>query len=361
MMAKSQNKKIERRRRKEKNKAVKERQRKVSLQKRRDEAALVRRWPTFEIRFLDEKNKKVGEAISAAWHLAAENQHLLGDKADDLATASRNGFYKTEFGPYNWGGWLSELLYHQLKTLLPDHTLRRHDVQVQATQLSRGHVRIETKSLKSVAPFVACSPKCPQIQIDGKSYVAAFNLRDDDHFIRRLEERTVVDPGHDRGKGQVFGCLYHWQYFDPVQLANGQWAARLWNWCDPKIPLAEIWSQLIPLPFEISDRLGVKFYETDEGRVYYLVGYCPINTRLFDKGYAILNTLLLPGMDNTPEYSQLARGKSSVERAELARLAGRNTMRYLTESKNFEFIKELHSVAPQVKAIKDIVFDYRTK
>jgi hypothetical protein len=242
--------------------------------------------------------------------------------------------------------------------LIPEHKLRWHDIQVVPLKVSRSEVRLDIWSLKWVRPFVACSPKEYLVDLNGERYKVAFNLRDDDHFIRRLEERTIVSPSNYNAKGQLFAFLYRWQWFDPIELPNGQWAARLWNWCDPKIPMAELWAELLGPTANIKSYAGIQFYECEHGRAHYLVGYCPIRESELSSGYAILSTLLLPGMDNTPEAACLKNGMSTVERCTFEKKASEQTMYNLCVGKDFSVVREYHAVVPQVRYIPEAVFDY---
>jgi len=96
------------------------------------------------------------------------------------------------------------------------------------------------------------------------------------------------------------------------------------------------------------------------GIAHYLVGYCPIREKELDSGYAILNTLLLPGMDHTPEASLLRTGMPTVDRCKFDKRAGEQTIRNLSIKRDFSAIREYHAVIPQVRYIPDAVFGYGT-
>ncbi len=227
--------------------------------------------------------------------------------------------------------------------------LRRIDVQVMAPPDTRSHVKIEIRVLESVKGFVACSPSKPKVMLSNGEFIVAFNLKDDDHFIRRLEERTVVFPDHYFSKGQVFACLYRWKRFDTITLPSGQSAIRLWNWCDPKIPIGSLWKELLGAKTKIVDMMGIEFFESDLGTAYYLVGYCPIDESKLSSGYAILNTLLLPGMENTPEAQAMQNGLNTIARVEFQRRAEQQTMANLNVRKDFSVVREYHRHVPQVR------------
>lgn len=102
----------------------------------------------------------------------------------------------------------------------------------------------------------------------------------------------------------------------------------------------------------------VQWLQTDNGIAHYLVGYAPIDERELSNGTAVLKTLLLPGMENTPEEWTLFRGRSSIDRDKIGKLIGNATLRSLSESEDLSILFQLHSICPQVKLIPDIVFLY---
>lgn len=314
--------------------------------------------PTFSIGEINPAPEQVLGAIRDAWKRISQAPELCGDKLEDLTTARKYGFYRSKYGPLNWGAWLGTCLFRELVVEVPPVVLRRIDVQVIATPDPRSHVTIEIRVLESVKGFIVCSPFKPKVTLPHGDFVVAFSLRDDDHFIRRLEERTVVHPEHYLSKGQVFACLYRWKLFDPVVLPSGQAALRLWNWCDPKTPVGSLWREFLGPEIRVGDMLGVQYFESDSGTAYYLVGYCPINEKKFSTGYAVLNTLLLPGMENTPEARAMMKGLDTRERIKFAKQAEQQTMQNLNLQKDFSVVREYQKHVPQVRYFSEPVFDY---
>ncbi|MDV6034665.1 MAG: hypothetical protein F9B45_32155 [Phycisphaera sp. RhM] len=220
-------------------KRVERRAKAEGIRRRRDA------FPRYKIINIDETPPRLIEAIHDAMQEIPLAPEFTEEKLKDLNVAKHRGFYQTDYGPQNWERWLGELIYRELHARVKPALLRRCDVLCVATSERAAPIQLEVRHLESVKGFVACSPMRPTIDLPSGSYTVAFNLRDDDHFIRRLEERTVVNPAVDACKGHVFLSLYRWQYFDPVQLPDGQYAARFWNWCDPQTPLAEVWHDLL--------------------------------------------------------------------------------------------------------------------
>ncbi|MEX1027057.1 MAG: hypothetical protein WD049_03480, partial [Candidatus Paceibacterota bacterium] len=120
----------------------------------------------------------------------------------------------------------------------------------------------------------------------------------------------------------------------------------------------KLWHELLGQDVRVNDTGGASFFESNEGRAHYLVGYCPINERAFSKGHAILNTLLLPGMDNTPEAAAMLAGLETHERVAYQKQAERQSMRDLNTSKDFTVIRQYHQHVSQVRMIEQDVFDY---
>lgn len=324
-----------------------------------DRKVRTRMFPTHEIVEIDEAPIEVRDAVNEAIARVPLANELSGAKLEDLHLARTVGFFGSEYGPLNWSRWLGELLHRELRQMLPISSFRRCDVDVVATASPTSHIRIEIRCLKRLKDFCVCAPSGPTIELPAGPFRVAYSLRNNDHFITRIEERTAVAPESYYGKAMVFACLYRWQYFDPTLLPNGQQAARLWNWCDPTIPCGALWKALLPPSFPIvTDIAGCKYFESDEGRAHYLVGYCPLREESSGKGYVTLNTLLLPGMDNTPEAAFLKRGLSTEDRCKFEKTAARQTARELNNTMDFSVIHRYHEVVPQVKLIKESVFDY---
>lgn len=360
VMSKSEQKRVERKQKKKR--AHDQRKHEWELRRRTStsQAKVESIWPTFEVICIDQVSDRVIEAVNSAWKRAALSKELQGEMLVDLQKANKFGFLQSRYRPIGWSMIFGRLIYSELQKILEPVILRRIDVEVHAPVQNFNPVLLKVRELDFVEPFVACSPKQPKIRIGDEEFVVAFNLRDDDHFVRRLEERTVVDSSAYICKGQVFACLYNWQHFEVFELPNGQLATRLWNWCDPRTPLGPLWKELLGDEVELTDYGPLQFFDSKLGRAYYLVGYCPISEKYFSRGFAVLNTLLIPGMGNTPEASVIQRGMSTTERYAFDKQAARQSMRELSIQKEFSFVRQCHRHVPQVKIISEDVFSYGT-
>lgn len=136
--------------------------------------------------------------------------------------------------------------------------------------------------------------------------------------------------------------------------------ARIWNWCDPSTFLGPLHAELLGSSATPRQIGGWPYIESGGTLCYYLVGYCPI--QLSDKfpGYAVFNSLWLPGMQHTPEYDSIVseRRLDSVDRGKLDKRVSATMMKRLEKSRDFEAIRMLHQYAPQVKPIQAKVFGY---
>lgn len=333
---------------------AKNRERKLERAKRKELEAIL---PTYEIKLHDVADPRIVDAVHAAWKRIIDAPELTGKKFDDLKKAKTLGFGKSEYGSFLWGVWLGNFLLRELAKDFEPATLRRIDVDVVPTSRNQSHVLLDIRSLERVKGFVACSPKKPTIKLPGGEFVVAYNLGKDDHFISRFEERAVVDPNDYDDKGKIFSNLYRRTYFDPIQLPDKQWAARLWDFCNVLQPIGELWKELLGDSVRVTTTFQrTQFFDGKEGRAYYLMGYCPINEDRLSSGYAIFNTFLHPGMDNTPEAAVLMRGLNTNEKCEFQKRVEQQTMRNLNQGKDFTTIRAYHQQVPQVRLLNNDVF-----
>jgi hypothetical protein len=182
------------------------------------------------------------------------------------------------------------------------------------------------------------------------------------HALEQIEERAVIDSKRYVEKGFFFAIPYSYRRFELVKLPSGQDAIQIWNWCDPNMFLGKLF-------FELIGPGNAKMHRTSDGRIlfirdqeafFYLVGYCPLDVHDKDANYVVCKTLLLPGMDNTPEHLAFLRSKKrdTIERAEFGKRVGKSTFKHLFQSKDFNVFRELHGYVPQVKPIPGEVFHY---
>ena len=316
------------------------------------------RLPDMKIVQIDPIEDSIQEKIQLAYDKVRDISGLPAEFEQALKRARYDGLFRTTITPFNLAINIQSMLYKQLLDLLPQTTLRHLGFQVVPLERVPSAIEIQVRSLEHVSPFRYRSPLRPTIKVDDRDLSVVYNLKDDDHFTRRLEERTVYDPSNPLCKDQLFGFLYYCCHFDLVGLPSGQLAARLWNWCDPDIPLSGFWGEVLGDSCDVVGMQRMRFYCSDEGTAHYLVGYCPIDERSLENGMAVLKTLLLPGMDNTPEFHAMVKGCEPEETIAFQRSVLSMTMKNLTDTKDFSLLRELHRHVPQVQMIREPVFRY---
>lgn len=314
--------------------------------------------PRAEVTFIPEgkPNKELFEIVKAAWSALYAEQCLDETYLKYLKISRRRGFedHKSRFA---LALYLGQKLYDELANRINQTELRAFDAEVLPRNKPEAYIEIRVRELQRVTSTVMCSPLMPRLSLDGIQRVVAFNFNKDDHFIRRIEERTVLSPDDYASKGQAFNCLWGWQYFEVVKLRNGQSAVRLWNICDASIRLSKLWEELLPKDIKIQKFGTTRFYCANGAFAYYLVGYCPITEKSFGaEKYAVLNTLLLPGMRNTPEEEKLVKGKSKSEVTAMEDWIGQQTLAEISRSDDYTLTKMCHEIEPQVKMISSRVF-----
>lgn len=178
--------------------------------------------------------------------------------------------------------------------------------------------------------------------------------------MQRIGERTVLDPDDYACRGQTFAIPNRCKFFEVIKLPNDEAAAKIWNWCDPSAFLGNFHAELLGPAATARQKAGWPYFEIGGELCYYLVGYCPI--RFFDDlpGFAVLDSLWIPGMDNTPEFAAFVRDKKpdTVSRMNFSKRVSRTKYADLYEHRDFDLIREIHAYVPQVKVITEHVFDY---
>ncbi len=199
-------------------------------------------------------------------------------------------------------------------------------------------VRMQTLCAAQTAGGTAYfSPYRPTLDIDGRRWVVAFS----DHAVRQLCERMDPDWRTYTSLAYTFKAIYDKTYFELWQPPHKQPGIVIYEHCAPGFAAYSLASKIAgPL---------------DPQRDYcYRVGYCPA---VLDSGFIKAKTLLLPGMDGTPEYQLCLRSLATtvMGRKELRLKAGISPIRCLQETGECELLKMFHDKGiPQV-----VTFDHR--
>lgn len=228
---------------------------------------------------------------------------------------------------------LGETLYNHFPPGTIDRFVPYNDVGV---EFSGKKVRLKIRSLRkhSTPGGVAYySPRQPLVNLPDTDLVAAFSR----HAVERVCERTVADWKSFSGSGDAFGLLHDCIGYK-VWKHGVQWGFKLYESCNP--------------PFYSYDyAVQVLGHERFPPRkTHYLVGYLPAvqADQLF-----VAKTLLIPGMDGTPEHSWYRNQvnndpeKMSAFRTAVSQL----TRASLCASNDFSLIKQFHDAG--IKQIEE--------
>jgi len=251
---------------------------------------------------------------------------------------------------------LGSFVYSRLEKSFQTIYRLAHDVEFDVDVRNPRKITVQFRSLEQVCSRIFCSPRQHKLDLDGEQFIAAFR----NHTIERIGERTVMNPDQYACRGQAFAIPYRCQYFDGIKLPNGQPAAKIWNWCDPTTFLGKLHAELLGPKATARQHNGWPYFEMNGELCYYLVGYCPIKRREDLPNYAVLESLWIPGMDKTPEFVQYTRQHrlDTVARMNLSKRVAKMTYARLFEHRDFDLIREFHKITPQVRTIKEEVYDY---
>lgn len=220
---------------------------------------------------------------------------------------------------------------------------------------NHGTITVRVHALNEIAPRLFCSPKQHQVEIDGKPRIVAYKY----NTLEQIGNRVVHDPNDYTSRAMSLGIPFHTQYFELAELSNGQPCIKLWNTCDPLNFLGPVHGELLGSKTRFTFISGVSHFTIDDAICYYLLGYCPFH--IDESGeYVVLDSLLIPGMGMTPEWAAFKK-KYNPDTGELAQFSKQVTAHSysgLVQYIDLEFICKLHEFVPQVRVIKEPVFDY---
>ncbi|MGV3483345.1 MAG: hypothetical protein ACO1RT_02870 [Planctomycetaceae bacterium] len=340
-------KKIDKRRRKKAKDELRHRERELLLARRRAFPEIV-----YETHGAPES---LVTAVKSILAMLIESPKLDTKLRKDL-NAVRDGSYRRKQNESDLSIRLGDLVYRNLDVDFQAIHRMRYDIEFDTGRRYPRRLALLVQSLDEVAPRIFCSPKRFVADFQGQQLVIAFNS----HTIERIGQRTVVDPKLYADRGKTFAFTYRYRYFDFARLANGDPAIRIWDFCNPEQFLSDVHAELLGPDVSVAKVAGFPFIAVGGKLCYYLVGYCPVEQYPNLPGYLILKTLLLPGMEKTPEFSKYLRSRrpDTCERMEFGKRAGDATYAGLKQSRDFGWIRLLHEFEPQVKPIEGDVFDY---
>ena len=216
-------------------------------------------------------------------------------------------------------------------------------------------ITVLVHALKKIGPRLFCSPKQYRIDVDGKSRIVAYKY----HTLEQIGNRLVHDPNDYDSRAMSFAIPCYTQYFELAELSNGQRCIKLWNTCDPLTFLGPVHGELLGSNVCFTIINGIPHFTIDGAICYYLLGYCPIHTDESGE-YVLLDSLWIPGMDKTPEWAAYKKMHKldTIGLAKFSQHVNAHTYTGLVQNRDMQFIRELHGFVPQVRPIKEPVFNY---
>jgi hypothetical protein len=242
---------------------------------------------------------------------------------------------------------------------LHHHRFGQHDRKLKV--LCRSLQARETP--KGTAYF---SRRMPRMRFAGKKgdYVVAFFNNPDKsrHALERICKRTVYDWRTYGGHADAFAFLDNCVYFEDCTAARGEPSFVVYNSCVPHHPSWDYVEKVL------GERVTLQgdYYEDGANalkgrRLYYRVGYCPVE---FHGDLAVATTLLVPGMEGrlgTPEGRLIGQSGLPVDEVNEKRAQRERqlSMKDLVDGGDFSLVKWFHdNGVAQVVEFKHDVFKY---
>lgn len=217
-------------------------------------------------------------------------------------------------------------------------------------------ITVLVHALTKIGPRLFCSPRKYQVNIDGQLRIAAYKY----HTLEQIGNRVVHDPNDYDSRAMSFAIPFYTKYFELAELSNGQPCIKLWNTCDPLTFLGPVHGELLGSNVCFTIISGIPYFTIDGAICYYPLGYCPIHIDESEEKYVFLDSLWIPGMDKTPEWAAYKKKykPETVGLANFSKNVYAHTYSGLVQNRDLHFIRELHEFVPQVRVIKEPVFDY---
>jgi hypothetical protein len=238
---------------------------------------------------------------------------------------------------------IGEILFSFLPPKLRKSYLTYNYLTVACGVTSDNGLRVQICSLcheKTAGGTAYYSPHRPTVQTDCGPKVVAFSS----HALERTRERTVLAWDSYEGNCHSVGFIIACDYFEPCDLPGSDHAFTFYNDCYmPGSVLYEYAEAVLDSP------------DGDEN-YYYRLGYCPA---VIAGDLLVAKTLLLPGMNRTPEYERVLRrqARSHEDRLALRKRADGLTLKTLLTSHDFSLIRQFHEAGiPQVVTLKHEIF-----
>ncbi len=231
----------------------------------------------------------------------------------------------------------------------------RLDVHVLFGTRERGKAVLHIRALERLKGDLYRSPIHKLFANHSKQYPLAYTR----HAIDRLFERFAILTEDPLDCARAFDVLYWMRNIHITQSYNGQLMAAIWCPVEPFSKTADFYRDLFEVQTPLSYGTKEKPYPhfAFAGReLLFRAGYFWLEPRTWN-GEEVLTatTFVLPGMDNTPEYTYfLAMEKPDTITLEKFRTwIAKQTVAQLEKSADFSFLKRFHDCVLQVSLEMD--------
>lgn len=299
------------------------------------------RFPDFYLQHDNPPEELADAVLAASRYVSANHEKLLPERLVQMCRFAKNeGFPAVchtlkQMGSLSYAGlaWSNAVSEMQsvLYAAIPDSVRKRHfpfhDLQLLCGYPQANTVTINIRALKQAKTpggIAYFSPLRTKVRLPDGPRIAAFYR----HAVFRICERTAGNLTTHWSFGNGFMFLHDCIYHQPWVATDG-----------PGFILYEECIRPLFSSVYVAEILGETASLTK--RYFYRVGYCPA---VISGEFLVAKTLLLPGMQGTPEYDWYLHhvGQSAADRSTLYEQASNLTRQALIETGDFRLLRRFH-------------------
>ena len=299
------------------------------------------KFPAFFLEVDDTPKELVDAVVAAHRHVSANHEKLLPERLVQMCRfAKEMGFAAlfhtlTEMHPPPYAAVILtdavSAIRIALYSAIPDIVHKRyfplHDLQLVFGCPQANGMTVNIRSLKQAKTpggIAYFSPLRTKVRLPDGPRIAAFYR----HAVFRICERTAGNLTTRWTFGNGFMFLHDCIYYQPWVATDG-----------PGFILYEECIRPLFSSVYVAEILGQNASLTK--RYFYRVGYCPA---VISGEFLVAKTLLLPGMQGTPEYDWYLHhvGQSAADRNTLYEQASNLTRQALIETGDFRLLRRFH-------------------
>jgi hypothetical protein len=280
------------------------RRRKLAAKKERDEHRQENLFPSYEIDGGSAPPSLVDAVRAAVLAVERDYKNVLGKPVLDFLHIGRQCGFPTAIAliakyvdhapgvlQYQYEAYLGmgQAIFDRIPRPMVDANLPYHTFDVLFGEPQPRRMKVRFRSLlRSSGPngSVYYSRRRPTVRVGGRDLVVGFSA----HAVRRVCDRAAFDWRTYAGSGQAFAYLDDCVYFEDVSPLFGEPCFAVYGLCAPGFAGGALAERVLGRTVAIRDHL------------YYRIGYCP---SVIEGDFLKAKTLLLPGMERTPERRTL--------------------------------------------------------